>query len=200
MEIVKYLVSNGANVNVKDKHDLTPIHDGARMGCLEVVKFLTQNGANLDGKAVFDWTPMHCAARSGTGYLEIVKFLVESGAKTDAKSTRNETPLDLAVQYEFQHIVKYLMEVEKEKKDQIIQKQKAASPSSSIKQKIPISEFCKCKSDCVICFTPREELYALLPCGHATLCRSCCVKVTSENSNCPLCRIPVKNYMKIFFQ
>ena len=195
MEIVKYLVSNGANVNVKDKHDLTPIHDGARMGCLEVVKFLSQNGANLDGKAVFDWTPMHCAARSGTGYLEVVKFLAERGAKTDAKSTCNKTPLEMAVQYGFQHIVDYL--TEKEKKD--IQKQKTKVDFSSQKQ-TTISEFCKCKADCVICFTPREELYALMPCGHASMCKSCCVKVTSEKSNCPSCRIPVQNYMKIFFQ
>ena len=196
LEVVKYLVSNGANVNVKDKHDLTPIHDGARWGFLEVVKFLSQNGADLDSKAVFDWTPMHCAARSGPGYLEVVKFLAERGAKTDAKSTCNKTPLEMAVQYGFQHIVDYL--TEKEKKDNQKQNDMAKAGDSSLKK--PNSEFCKCKADCVICFTPRDGLYALTPCGHASLCKSCCVKVTSQKSNCPSCRIPVKNYMKIFFQ
>ena len=57
------------------------------------------------------------------------------------------------------------------------------------------------KALCILCMLPRNGLYVLSPCGHTSLCKSCCKTVISkENAKCPTCEKPVKDYMKIFFK
>ncbi|WP_457639682.1 ankyrin repeat domain-containing protein [Persephonella sp.] len=46
LELVKKLISKGANVNAKDKGGNTPLHWVARNGHLEIVKYLISCGAN----------------------------------------------------------------------------------------------------------------------------------------------------------
>ena len=58
------------------------------------------------------------------------------------------------------------------------------------------------KSLCIICFSPRDKFYALIPCGHTSLCQPCCYNLTEHKSNskCPSCRKPITSYMQIFYQ
>ena len=57
------------------------------------------------------------------------------------------------------------------------------------------------KDPCVICMGPKNGFYALVPCGHASLCEDCCKKITKDKfGKCPTCRKPCKSHMKIFFQ
>ena len=56
------------------------------------------------------------------------------------------------------------------------------------------------KALCVMCFTPRNGVFVLLPCAHASLCELCCFKLKNENSGCPTCGSPITDYKKIIFQ
>ena len=58
------------------------------------------------------------------------------------------------------------------------------------------------KAPCIICLSPRNGLFVLMPCGHTSLCENCCIKICYEenHSKCPSCRKPIKSYKKIFFQ
>jgi ankyrin repeat protein len=60
LEIVKILVSRGANVNVFSDDRQFPLYCAAGHGHLETTKFLVENGADLqaqmkDGKTVIEW-------------------------------------------------------------------------------------------------------------------------------------------------
>ena len=57
------------------------------------------------------------------------------------------------------------------------------------------------KALCIICFTPRNGIFVLSPCGHTSLCEPCCLNLKNQTEpECPSCRKPMKDYMKIFFQ
>ena len=51
IEIVKYLLQNGANINdAKDIGGWSPLHKAAYFGKLDIVKLLHQNGAEINAK------------------------------------------------------------------------------------------------------------------------------------------------------
>ena len=53
--------------------------------------------------------------------------------------------------------------------------------------------------DCSICFEPRIETYALNPCGHATFCAVCALKLfESRERKCPNCRKHISETMRLF--
>ncbi|KAG6823702.1 hypothetical protein H0H87_000480 [Tephrocybe sp. NHM501043] len=51
LEIIKFLVEHGANVNAKGRWDETPIHKSAEQGHHEIVKFLVEHGADVNAKS-----------------------------------------------------------------------------------------------------------------------------------------------------
>ncbi|MCL2335302.1 MAG: ankyrin repeat domain-containing protein, partial [Endomicrobia bacterium] len=80
-ELVKFLVSKGANVKAKDESGETPLHYAAWKGNFEMTKFLVDSGADVNTiyAANGGLTPLSCAAESGN--MEVIKYLVEHGAK-----------------------------------------------------------------------------------------------------------------------
>ena len=47
VEIVEYLLKNGASVHVRDRNDTTPLLDAIREGHADVIKVLVDAGAHL---------------------------------------------------------------------------------------------------------------------------------------------------------
>ncbi len=93
LEVVKWLVSQGANVNAKarweSRWDSTPLRVAAYHGHLEIVKILISNGAHLELRdEEFQDTALHEASKEG--HAEIVRCLLANGA--DMK-IRNNSPL-----------------------------------------------------------------------------------------------------------
>ena len=39
---------------------------------------------------------------------------------------------------------------------------------------------------CIICCQQRQGIFALIPCGHANLCRNCGLHFIEENMRCPI--------------
>ena len=74
LEVVKYLVSQGADVRVDDDY---PIRMPSFDGHLEVVKYLASQGADIRTN---DNDTVRSASRNG--HLEVVKYLVSQGAPT----------------------------------------------------------------------------------------------------------------------
>ena len=95
LEIVKYLVSVGADIHTEyDK----AVHNACVKGHLDIVKYLVSVGADihiLDGRAL--------RAASLFGHLDIVKYLVSVGA--DAK---NDIAIRLASQFHHAKVVEFL--------------------------------------------------------------------------------------------
>lgn len=78
-EIIRFLVMNGARVNVKTKEEkITPLMLVAYKGSLEQVRFLVDKGAHIQVVTAQRQPPINFAVRRGD--LKIVKYFIEKNA------------------------------------------------------------------------------------------------------------------------
>jgi ankyrin repeat protein/beta-lactamase regulating signal transducer with metallopeptidase domain len=106
IEQVKLLISQGADINVKNSNGLTPLYLASQEGRKDVVELLIDNGADINAKNNNGITPLHRAAREG--HKDVVELLISRGADINVKNTRGQTPLDLAQQRGHTEIVELL--------------------------------------------------------------------------------------------
>lgn len=87
--LMKFLISNGAQVNCDDY--MTPLHRAAYAGDTSAVQLLIDHGANVHIEDFLGYTALHYA--SGHGHIQIVKMLLENGADVNIKNRDGATPL-----------------------------------------------------------------------------------------------------------
>ena len=87
-ELVKWLVSQGLDINTKDYYGKTPLYYQMQRG--NVMLFI-ELGADVNAKAKYGDTPLHFAAEHGTA--DCVKLLLEHGAALEAENDSRQTPL-----------------------------------------------------------------------------------------------------------
>lgn len=90
LEVVKYLIKNGADVNYKDPH------------------YPHAKGMRITSADSYDYTALMIASRYG--YLDIVKYLIDKGADINIKTKNSSTALMFARMYEHTEIEKFLIE------------------------------------------------------------------------------------------
>jgi len=76
-EIVKYLVKNGKNINIKDEEGLIPLHYYVRYARLGAVKAAIEIGANLNAKDKGGYTPLHYVRLGGGPLIENGNLVIE---------------------------------------------------------------------------------------------------------------------------
>ena len=55
------------------------------------------------------------------------------------------------------------------------------------------------KDECTICFEPRNPTYLFFPCGHATFCKDCALRLSeNEEKRCPDCRATIQGTCRVF--
>ncbi|TSK20065.1 Ankyrin repeat domain-containing protein 11 [Bagarius yarrelli] len=91
---IKELISEGADVNVKDFAGWTALHEACNRGYYEVAKQLLAAGAEVNTKGLDDDTPLHDA--SNNGHFKVVKLLLRYGGDPCQSNRRGETPLKVA--------------------------------------------------------------------------------------------------------
>ena len=74
LEIVKYLISKKANINIQDKLGNTSLNLSLQRGHLLIAKFLLEKKINVELQNKNNINPLLIA--SANGYLEIVKFIL----------------------------------------------------------------------------------------------------------------------------
>ena len=140
-----------------------------------------------------DWAPLHTAAY--LGLIDIVKCLADNGADIKIKHGGDgETPLQKAAKKGHFEIVEFLSQLKNCKKlKKKVENENSEEDDDDDKWK---------NSACIICENPRNGVYALIPCGDASLCESCCAKMIYQNPHpkCPTCRKRVHSYQEIFLQ
>lgn len=95
LEVVKYLVSRGADINAFDTtYRYTPLHAAAYVDNTDIAEYLVSKGADVDVKTAAGETPLYLAANSGN--VDLVKTLISYGADVGAKSSDGKTPLAVA--------------------------------------------------------------------------------------------------------
>eukprot|EP00899_Mesostigma_viride_P003846 jgi/Mesvir1/13462/Mv16521-RA.1 len=107
LDVVRYLIKSGADVNALDKGETTPLHLASENGHFGVVQELLKSGAAVNAKDQHGLTPL--IAASGMGRLDVVQALIESGADLDAKGSHG-TPLHRASCYGFLSVMQKLVD------------------------------------------------------------------------------------------
>lgn len=96
LDVVNYLLSMNADVNLVPCNQMTPLHIALWNSYTDVAKaILTKGGVDLNVKAVKGYTSLHCAAIKGC--REIVSLLLAMHADTALKDEGGQTALDRAV-------------------------------------------------------------------------------------------------------
>ena len=99
LELMDWLIAQGADVNVKDEYNRTPLYYHAQVNNVEKVALLLEKGADIESKAAYDETPLF-----GAGYHpEVTALLIAKGANIKAKDNMNHNPME-AMLYSFRSI------------------------------------------------------------------------------------------------
>ncbi|MCP9262962.1 Poly [ADP-ribose] polymerase [Dirofilaria immitis] len=93
IEVLKYLLEKGANVEAKDTGWLVPLHNACAYGHLVVAELLIKHGANLNAADKWGYTPLHETALKGK--FDVCKLLLLSGADPKHKGRDGKIPLDV---------------------------------------------------------------------------------------------------------
>ena len=81
LEVVKYLISKGALVNVASCYGTTPLMAAAQLGNVKVLRYLVRCGADVNAVCIRGSTALHYAAHGGS--REAVTFLIKEGVSVN---------------------------------------------------------------------------------------------------------------------
>ena len=116
-ELVKALLSKGADIEAKDLKKKTALHKAARFGHEQVTRLLIEHRVEVDAKNYADRTPLHIA--SFYGNERIVEILLQNHANPNARNCDQETPLHRAAMWGKSKVIEVLLNygADKELKD-----------------------------------------------------------------------------------
>ena len=100
LEVVRILVSKGADTNIADNEGLTPLYVAAESGHLQVVQVLLDNGAKVNQPSNGNITPLAAATASNRlaekPQMAVLLCLLEHGADSNIVDARGRKAIDLA--------------------------------------------------------------------------------------------------------
>ena len=108
VEVLKYLVSQGVDVNATTAHGWTPLHYAARYNSVNVAAYLVSLGVDVNAQNDQGKTPLYVAAEKNDS-VDILAYLVSQGADVNAKDQYGRTPLHKAALYNSVEVVAYLV-------------------------------------------------------------------------------------------
>jgi len=77
IDVAKYLLDKGADVNAVTTDGLTPLHMAAQNGNIDMTKLLLQRGAKINALDARGWTPLVRAQK--WGHQDEAEFLRQNG-------------------------------------------------------------------------------------------------------------------------
>lgn len=109
IDITKWLVENGMDVNMPNKYEGSAI--GAASRRPEIIQYLISKGANVNASNAAGWTPLMYAVEYNN--VASVQLLLDAGAKLDPKTNRGWDVFQVAKEYKSKDVVKLLKNAEK---------------------------------------------------------------------------------------
>lgn len=109
LQVLEFLIQNGADVNIVDSRRATPLHRAASKGDASVVYLLVSLGKDLNINATDTYgnTPLHLACENNSA--DVAEILIRHGANLNIKNKEEKIPLELA-SFEVQKILQKVIE------------------------------------------------------------------------------------------
>lgn len=95
LEVTKYLINKGANVNIKDKSGFTALHFAVFEDNLSIVQLLVDSGCNIDSLDDQGNTALWRSVMLTDGNSPISKFLISKGADIKKENLHGVSPEDI---------------------------------------------------------------------------------------------------------
>uniref|UniRef100_A0A0A9XAM8 Ankyrin repeat domain-containing protein 49 n=1 Tax=Lygus hesperus TaxID=30085 RepID=A0A0A9XAM8_LYGHE len=96
VDIVKYLLMNGARHDAQTNERWQPLHSACRWNSLKCAAALISFGADINAKTDGGITPLHLAAQQQEGKHLIQLLLSQPEIKGSEINSGNDTPIDIA--------------------------------------------------------------------------------------------------------
>lgn len=110
LEIVKYLISQGAEINDTSKYGNTSLIIASYAGYMPIVKYLLDKEVNINQQDTKNkFTALHWAINNDQ--LDIVKILIENGADINLKDNKDRTSIAYAKALNRLSIERYLSSI-----------------------------------------------------------------------------------------
>ncbi|EAX99507.1 ankyrin repeat protein, putative [Trichomonas vaginalis G3] len=106
--LCKYFLSNGANINEKDKDGYSALYIVTLYNYKEMIELLISHGININEKDKNGYTALHFAARK-YNRKEMIEILLSHGANINEKDTDGNTALHIATFYNYKETVELLL-------------------------------------------------------------------------------------------
>ncbi|XP_071572549.1 uncharacterized protein [Temnothorax nylanderi] len=107
LEMIKYLVDKGSDVNAKNIFGSKSIHIAAREGYKDTVEFFLSKGLSINDPGISNQTLLHYAAIKVN--LEVAKYLISQGADVNAKDANGLTPMHVAANFGYRNFIEVLL-------------------------------------------------------------------------------------------
>nr|XP_042905260.1 uncharacterized protein LOC107454385 [Parasteatoda tepidariorum] len=108
VDIVEYLVDNGANIHAEQfATGMKPMHIASEYGCEKVVDYFLLKGAGVDTTNKFCNTSLHLAASEGK--LETVEVLLKHKANIHAADEDGNQAIHLSSKYGHRDVLNFLL-------------------------------------------------------------------------------------------
>ncbi|CAF1052114.1 unnamed protein product [Rotaria sordida] len=116
INIVKFLIEKGAQVNIQNRYGVSPLLLCSESGNRELVQTLIEAGANVnitpqgelaEENFLVGQTPLFVAAKKG--HVEICEYLIQNGADVNAVTMTGATPLYTAIEEDHLEVVVLLI-------------------------------------------------------------------------------------------
>ena len=109
LEAVKWLIENKADVNKSDSMRRSPLHMAARSGSPSIIELLLEAKADPMAANLLNEIPAHYACYEENS-AQLAKPLIDAGSDVNLLSKYGRTMLDIAVQFDYPDLVRYLIE------------------------------------------------------------------------------------------
>ncbi|XP_026827953.1 protein fem-1 homolog A isoform X2 [Ooceraea biroi] len=106
LEVIKCLISHGADINAVSDSGSTPVRSACFMTHMDIVSYLVEKGADILKANYNGGTCLINSVQS----VELCTFLLEHGADVNATDIQNKTALHYAIQEHRFHTTKLLLE------------------------------------------------------------------------------------------
>ncbi|KAH9055262.1 ankyrin repeat-containing domain protein [Lactarius vividus] len=112
VEMGRFLLDHGADVDSRTDDLWTPLHFATRNGLVGISQVLLEYKADVDSRSIDGRVPLHRVSQGWTkgDHPAIVRLLLEHGADVDVKDDKDATPLHLASSRGRTGIVRLLLE------------------------------------------------------------------------------------------
>lgn len=185
---MKYLFLHGANPNISDGFDMTPMHYAAQANDIETMTLLITSGADLNIKRKIDGlTPLMAALKANKH--EAITFLLA------LKNKRAEMERAPSPDHSVNISSSLLMALELQKKTA----QNIDSPTTCDSLNLIFYAFLERNPECLICFEEMSTNVHIATCCQKGVCDDC-AKQLAKKPTCSFCMKPFEGEPFLIYQ